>query len=393
MSIHIITDLSDAALAGQRVFVRVDFNVPMEGSTITDDARIQAALPTLRYALDKGASLILASHLGRPKARPTPEFSLEPAAARLSELLGQDVILPDDCIGDGVQKLAAELEPGQVMLLENLRFHAEEEKNDPAFSAALADTYVNDAFGASHRAHASVVGAARRFAFDRRAAGLLIKRELDFLGKALEEPARPFVAVLGGAKVSDKIGVIRALLKKADTILVGGAMAYTLMKARGGQVGASMVEADRLDEARSILELVSTSRATLLLPVDHVVAGSIDAAEGSVVEGAIGAEQAGFDIGPRTVALFGQKVAEAGTVFWNGPMGVFERAPFAAGTMAMARALAESPAVTVVGGGDSASAIKEAGLLDAITHVSTGGGASLEFVEGQELPAIVALRR
>ena len=394
--INIIDDLDDAVFEGQRVFMRVDFNVPLDGTTITDDARIRAALPTIQYALDKGASLVLASHLGRPKGEPSAALSLEPAAARLSELLGRDVILPDDCIGDGVSKLAADLEPGQVMLLENLRFHAEETKNDQGFAgqlAALADTYVNDAFGTSHRAHASVVGVASRFARNRRAAGFLIKRELDFLGGALETPKRPFVAVLGGAKVSDKLGVIRALLKKADTILVGGAMAYTLMKARGQSVGESLVEEDRLDDARSILGLVSTSRAELMLPVDHGVATSIDAPEAIVVQGDIKDGYAGYDIGPKTVAAFSERIKGAGTVFWNGPMGVFERAPFATGTMSVAAALASSDAISVVGGGDSASAILQAGLLESIAHVSTGGGASLEFVEGQELPAIAALKR
>lgn len=395
MSINSISDLNDAVFAEQKVFIRVDFNVPLDGTTITDDARIQAALPTLRYALDRGAALILASHLGRPKGKPNPAMSLEPAAMRLSELLGTEVILPDDCIGDGVEKLASELKPGGVMLLENLRFHAEETKNEPNFAAALAglaDTYINDAFGTSHRAHASVVGVAERFPFKRRAAGFLIQKELEFLGSALETPKRPFVAVLGGAKVSDKLGVIRALLKKADVILVGGAMAYTLMKARGQAVGSSMVEEDRLDDAKAILELVSTSRAELLLPVDHVVAATIDEPE-PLTRDEIKPGRAGFDIGHKTIEAFTARVASAGTVFWNGPMGVFEREAFSKGTMEMARALAECSAVTVVGGGDSAAAIKKAGLLERISHVSTGGGASLEFVEGQELPAITALRK
>ncbi len=394
MSINIISDLADKAFDGQRVFMRVDFNVPLDGSKITDDARIVAALPTIKHALERGASLILASHLGRPKGKANPALSLEPAAARLSELLRRDVILPDDCVGDGVRKLASELEPGQVMLLENLRFHKEEKKNDPEFAAqlaALADTYVNDAFGTSHRAHASVVGVAGRFAHARRAAGFLIQRELEFLGSALEEPKRPFVAVLGGAKVSDKIGVIRALLKKADAILVGGAMAYTLMKAQGKTVGKSLVEDERLEEARKILELVSTSRAALLLPSDHGVAESFDSAEITYTK-FIGSDVAGFDIGPETVAAFSKRIANAGTVFWNGPMGVFEKAPMAVGTMSVAKALAQSKAVSIVGGGDSAAAIRVAGLRDEIDHVSTGGGASLEFVEGQELPAIAALR-
>lgn len=396
MDVNIISDLDDAVLKGQRVFMRVDFNVPLdEQGQITDDARIRAAIPTIKAVLERGAALILASHLGRPKGKRSAKFSLEPAAARLSELLGnRPVIFPDDCVGDGVRKLATELEPGQVMLLENLRFHAEEKKNGAAFAAELAsfaDTYVNDAFGTSHRAHASVVGVAGHFPRARRAAGFLIQKELKFLGEALETPARPFVAVLGGAKVSDKLDVIKALLKKADHILVGGAMAYTLMKARGEAVGDSLVEEERLDDAHAILELVSTSRASLHLPTDHVVAAGINETDTYTVE-VIKSGLAGFDIGPKTVSTFSEYVRSAGTVFWNGPMGVFEKAPFATGTMSVAEALAGSEAVSVVGGGDSAAAIRQAGLADAISHVSTGGGASLEFVEGQELPALAALK-
>jgi phosphoglycerate kinase len=394
--INIIDDLDDAVFEGQRVFMRVDFNVPLNEGQITDDARIRAALPTIKYALEKGASLVLCSHLGRPKGEVKASLSLEPVAMRLSELLSRDVILPDDCVGDGVAKLAKELDPGQVMLLENLRFHAQEKSNDPAFAAelaSLADTYVNDAFGTSHRAHASVVGVAKHFPFPRRAAGFLIKRELEFLGGALQSPARPFVAVLGGAKVSDKIGVIRTLLKRADTILIGGAMAYTLMRAKGQSVGASLVEEDLVDTARSIMDRVVRSRGKLVLPLDHGVAQSIDAPQVKVVDGEIlDQRDAGFDIGPRTVASFSKSIEGAGTVFWNGPMGVFEKEPFAKGTMAVAEALAKSDALSIVGGGDSASAIRVAGLLDSISHVSTGGGASLEFVEGKELPAIKALK-
>jgi phosphoglycerate kinase len=396
MATPVITDLPDAVFAGKRVFVRVDFNVPLKEGVITDDTRIQAALPTLRYVLSRGGSLILASHLGRPKGKPTAGMSLEPVAARLSELLGQAVIFPDDCVGDGVKKLAAELAPGQVMLLENLRFHAEEEKNNPEFAAALAklaDVYINDAFGASHRAHASVVGMVERFAEGRRAVGLLVARELEFLEGALDAPKRPFVAVLGGAKVSDKLGVIKALLKKADTVLVGGAMAYTLLRAQGASVGASLVEEDRVEEMARLLELSAGMRAQLLLPVDHVVAQSLDAEKGSVAEGEIAGGWMGLDIGPRTVARFTAAIKGAGTIFWNGPMGVFEKAPFAEGTMKMAAAIAESGAVTVVGGGDSVAAVHKAGVAEAITHISTGGGASLELVEGLELPAITALQR
>lgn len=398
MPVLTITDLEAAAFEGKKVFIRVDFNVPLDGDKITDDTRIQAALPTIRYALERGASVILASHLGRPKGQTNPAMSLEPVAARLAELLERDVIFPDDCIGDGVRKLANELEPGQVMLLENLRFHKAEKKNEPEFAAELAsfaDTYINDAFGTSHRAHASMVGVPEKFTWKRRAAGFLVKKELEYLKNALDEPQRPFVAVLGGAKVSDKINVIRALLHKADKILIGGAMAYTILKVQGNKVGNSLVEEDRLEEARLILEQLKTSRAELILPVDHVAAPSMDADKNDIktYNSDIPQGMAGFDIGPRSITAFQEEIRGAKTVFWNGPMGVFENDNFSKGTFDVARTMAYCRATTIVGGGDSVAAIKKAKLGDDVSHISTGGGASLELVEGKALPAINALER
>jgi phosphoglycerate kinase len=384
-------------LKGKRAFIRVDFNVPLDPQgKVADDQRIRAALPTIQHVIGRGAKVILASHLGRPKGKPDDrkKFTLEPAAARLSELLGQDVVLADDCIGDGVKKMVKDLKEGQVLLLENLRFHPEEEKNDEGFArelAGLCDVWVNDAFGTAHRAHASTAGMARFV--KEKAAGFLIQKEVEYLGKVLSKPAKPFVAVLGGAKVSDKIKVLENLLSKADAICVGGAMAYTFLKADGVAVGKSKVEEDKLDLARSILEKAKAKGVDFLLPVDHVCA--VEARESAkrevVNDRAIPDALVGLDIGPKTLDRYRQRILAAKTVFWNGPMGLFEQKPWAEGTFGVARAMAESAAVTVVGGGDSAAAVEEAGLASKMKHVSTGGGASLEFVEGRVLPGIQVL--
>jgi phosphoglycerate kinase len=389
--------VKDLDLRGKRVFIRVDFNVPIKGGKIGDDTRIRASLPTIKYALEQGATVILASHLGRPKGKPNPEMSLRPVAARLSELLGRPVQFADDCVGETARKAIEAAGPGAVILLENLRFHPEEEKNDAGFArelASLADVYVNDAFGAAHRAHASTEGIVHQAKGS--AAGLLMAAEVEYLRRVLEHPDRPFVAVLGGAKVSDKLEVIQNLIPKVDALLIGGAMAYTFFKARGVPVGTSLVEADLLDAAREVEQKAAERTLRFELPVDHVVAPKLDAAAPAetldVGDPAIG-DRMGLDIGPKTIARFRDVIATAKTVTWNGPMGVFEIDQFARGTIAVARAVADVKGTTVIGGGDSIAAVAKAGVTDRITHISTGGGASLEFLGGRTLPGVAALER
>ena len=380
----------DIPVSGKKVLVRCDFNVPLENGRITDDNRIVAAMPTINYLREQGASVILCSHLGRPKGGPDPQFSLAPVAERLSDLIGRSVPLLPDCIGPNVVAHCASLSPGDVVLLENLRFHVEEEKNDESFArslAGLAEIYVNDAFGTAHRAHASTEGVAHYLPA---VAGFLIEKEIAFLGKALDDPAKPFVAVMGGAKVSDKIQVIESLLPKIDRLLIGGGMAFTFIKAQGKEIGKSLLDADHLDYAKSLME---SQGSKIVLPLDFVCAPEFSADAPATVYrwDSLPSDQMGLDIGPETAEEFRKVVAEPGTVIWNGPMGVFEMEAFAAGTREVARGMAESQAITIVGGGDSAAAVEKFGFADKVSHVSTGGGASLEFLEGKELPGIAAL--
>lgn len=389
--------ISNLDLKDQRVFLRVDFNVPIKGGTITDETRITSSLPTIEHALAHGATVVLASHLGRPKGKPAPEFSLEPVARRLGELLDREVVFASDCVGDAASTAVAAAHAGsKVVLLENLRFHSEEEKNDEAFAAALAslaDVYVNDAFGAAHRAHASVAAIVPHFG-NQAAAGLLMEKELRYLGMALGQPDRPFVGIIGGAKVSDKIEVIENLLTKVDRLLIGGAMAYTFFRALGMPTGKSLVEEDKLDAARDIVTHAKARDVELNLPVDHVVADKLEAGRPTEVlevsDAAIG-DRMGLDIGPQTTKLYTQLLSDAKTVVWNGPMGVFEIEAFAAGTLGVAQAVANVQGTTIVGGGDSVSAVNNAGVAERVTHISTGGGASLEFLGGQALPGVEAL--
>ena len=387
--------VKDICVKGKKVLVRCDFNVPLdENKNITDETRINAALPTIKYLLDNGAAVILCSHLGRPKGEFNMKYSLAPVAKRLSEKLGFEVKLAKDVIGPDAKKLAAEVKPGEAILLENVRFQPEEEKNDPAFAkelASMADLYVSDAFGTVHRAHASTAGVA---AYLPAVAGFRIGKELDFLGSAVENPKRPFVAILGGAKVKDKIGVITNLLEKVDTLIIGGGMAYTFQKAMGKEIGKSLLDEERIDLAKDLMEKAKAKGVKLLLPVDNVCGSdfsndcniiTVDADQG------IPADYEGMDIGPKSVKLFSDAIKEAKTVVWNGPMGVFEFPNFAKGTLAIATAMAESDAITIIGGGDSAAAVTQMGLADRMSHISTGGGASLEFLEGKTLPGVACL--
>src|SRR5262245_31676915 len=388
--------IRDLNLNGRRVFIRVDFNVPLKGGVIGDDTRIKESLPTIKYALEAGASkVVLASHLGRPKGKPNPDMSLRPCAKRTSELLVRTVAFSADCTGPAASQAVSSAPEKGVVLLENLRFHREEEKNDERFAeqlASLADVYVNDAFGAAHRAHASV-DAIVRF-LPEAGAGLLMEKELRYLGEAVGHPSRPYVAILGGAKVSDKIEVIENLIPRLDRLLIGGAMAYTFLKSQGKTVGKSLVEDDKLDAARDILERAKARGLALLLPLDHVVASKVDAGvptETLAVDDAKIGDRMGLDIGPRTAKAYADALADARTVVWNGPMGVFEIDAFAHGTIALAKAVADVKGTTIVGGGDSIAAVKKAGVAEHITHISTGGGASLEFLGGRTLPGVAVL--
>lgn len=388
--------LKDMDVAGKRALVRVDYNVPMdEELNITDDIRISSSLPTIKYLLDNGASVILMSHLGRPKGEPKAKYSMEPVVKRLSELLGKDVIFANDdlIVSEKVEKMAEELKPGQIMMLQNTRFRNEEEKNDDGFSASLAslaDLYINDAFGTSHRAHASNVGVSRHLPS---ALGFLVEKEVSIMGKALDDPARPFVAILGGAKVSDKIGVIENLITKVNAVIIGGGMAFTFLKANGYETGTSLLEEDKIDLAKELMDKAIKHGVALILPIDIVVSKEFknDSEHFTVSADKIPSDMMGLDIGPESISLFESVIEEAKTIIWNGPMGVFEMENFSKGTYAIAESMVKSGAVTIVGGGDSAAAVEKAGLADKMTHISTGGGASLELLEGKVLPGIEAI--
>ena len=389
--------VKDLKLNGRKAFVRVDFNVPIKNGQITDDTRIRASLPTIRYVVEQGGTAILASHLGRPKGKPNPEYSLRPIAARLAELVGKPVQFAEDCIGEPARQAIANAGNNGIVLLENLRFHAEEEKNDPMFAkelASLADVYVNDAFGSAHRAHASTEGIVHHV--KEAAAGFLMAKEVEYLGRVLEQPDRPFVAILGGAKVSDKLEVIENLIPRVDALLIGGAMAYTFFKARGLAVGKSLVEADLVDTAKDVERRAKERGLRLELPTDHVVAPKLEAgapAETLAVGDAAIGDRMGLDIGSATIKTYREVIAGAKTIIWNGPMGVFEIDAFANGTLEVARAVAAVAGTTVIGGGDSIAAVAKAGVTDKITHISTGGGASLEFLGGTKLPGVEALKK